>query len=193
MDWGSLTIQDCLIKLKAFSHWYHLVKSQPKYLPATNVLKVGFSSALKGFQYNRKNSVRVSRMQKCVVCGAALQGVGSGDHIIPRSWFVKYNVNDDFDGVWNYIPMCRRCNSRKHTLEFLQFWVLKLNRKIYELDPDVLVQVLRANYRYALKANLLSKPATLVLQTGCNQAYVYLGQFSWRLQEIFLGGDLNAD
>jgi 5-methylcytosine-specific restriction endonuclease McrA len=79
---------------------------------------------------NRGVTIRLAR-GPCVGCGEQPAEDSTGDHIVPVSSGGPY-------GATNYMPMCKRCNSRKGTKDLLHWWLAVEHRDVFELPYDVL-------------------------------------------------------
>ena len=139
-----------LIALRAWSHWYRIVTSKPKYYPGLSLLKKGFESALKSLKSeSRKTVLRLARLGKCISCGAKV-GEGAGDHIIPVSKGGPQSAE-------NFMPLCRKCNSSKGNKDLLEWWIGQ-GRNIKDLNQDALTIYLRLRYRLRHKIQAPIEP-----------------------------------
>jgi len=128
-----------------------------KYFPARGQLRVGFNSALKGLEEHMgKPYDRIfQKVQEngCPICGSKIDPTHLvGDHIIPLSMGGERTQT-------NRLPMCKHCNVKKGRMHFFDFWYAKLHKKLTDMDPDVLVHVIRAYWKYYKDKGLLfAKP-----------------------------------
>jgi len=179
------TLEQALIALKAWSHWYYVVTINPKYLPARRQMEIGFKSAVGGLQQESRGPVlRLAKLGTCVFCNTPV-GNGVGDHIIPLS-------RGGPNSAENFMPLCKRCNSSKGTKDLIEWWISK-GRHIRELNLDALVIYLRLRYRLATEKALKSRVPWYIAKALAQAEETLPSEvkeiwFSYLL-DVVLGGD----
>lgn len=180
-DYGILNTLQALLVLKAWSHWFYVVKINQKYFPAKKQLKKGFASALDGLKQESRGPVlRLAKRSTCVSCNSPV-GSGVGDHIIPLSKGGPHSAE-------NFMPLCRKCNSSKGDRDLIEWWMIK-GRNIKDLDLDALVIYLRLRYRLATGEELKS-PAPWYLVKAIKQAEETLpdelkSEWYWNVLQVY--------
>ena len=146
MSFRVATLREALVFLKAWSHWFYVVKKDPKYYPALSLFWRELKSAEEHLRVqSRKTVLRLANLRRCIFCGVEVSS-GSGDHIIPVS-------RGGPNSAENFMPLCRRCNSSKGNKDLLEWWFSK-GRKLRELNLDTLVIYLHFQYRIAEEGRL---------------------------------------
>ena len=165
-DFRVATLREALVFLKAWSHWFYVVKKDPKYYPALSLFWRELKSAEDHLRVqSRKTVLRLANLRRCIFCGAEVS-LGSGDHIIPVS-------RGGPNSAENFMPLCKRCNSSKGNKDLLEWWFSK-GRKLRELNLDVLVIYLRFQYRIAEKEVKLDEPPSPNIFKAVREAMIEL-------------------
>jgi HNH endonuclease len=110
---------------------------------------------------SRKASARLVRRTDCLACGAELAADTTGDHVIARA-------NGGSNGLGNYLPMCKRCNSSKGTRGLLEWWRQR-GRHATELPPDVLAVYARLTFRFHLDRETHNTAAPTALREAVQE------------------------
>jgi 5-methylcytosine-specific restriction endonuclease McrA len=100
---------------------------------------------------NRSVILRLARRTQCLACDEPIANDSTGDHLIAVA-------NGGPASAENYIPLCRRCNVSKRTLDLLEWWQRR-ERSARELPPDVLACYVRLTYRHDHRTRTIAQSA----------------------------------
>jgi len=148
---ASVTYYDALLRLSACQIWMRLGRTKdgrwygPKRFQEFEALDTTLKDS------GRKTFLRLANMHRCYACGAPVNPLADGDHVIPKS-------KGGASGAENFAPMCAKCNSSKGSKDMLEWWAVQ-GKTLELLNPDVMVVFVRIMYFLLSENGLLDTPA----------------------------------